>query len=144
MNNSFFCLAFFRVSSNIRASTLNLQRMKTSKLFITLLATAAIFTANAGAVEIKDVMKAAMKGDDSLYNKVTKGKGTEADAKKLAACVKNLAGKKAPKGDQAAFDKKVDALIKAADAVANGNKQAISLLINAGACKACHSAHKGS
>lgn len=116
--------------------------MKHTQLLVTLLSSVALFAGNAGAVEIKDVMKAAMKGDDSLYNKVTKGKGTEADAKKLAACVKNLEGKKAPRGDQAAFDKKVAALIKAADAVANGNQQAVTLLINAGACKACHSAHK--
>ena len=116
--------------------------MKFTQLTATLLAFAALAGGPLKAVEIKDVMKAAMKGDDSLYNKVTKGKGTEADAKKLAACVKNLEGKKAPKGDQAAFDRKVAALIKAANAVADGNKQAVSLLINAGACKACHSAHK--
>ncbi|MBX7207014.1 MAG: hypothetical protein K1X78_01775 [Verrucomicrobiaceae bacterium] len=116
--------------------------MKQTKLLLAAISASLLFAGSAGAVEIKDVMKAAMKGDDSLYNKVTKGKGTDADAKKLAACVKNLTGKKAPRGDQAAFDRKVDALIKAADAVANGNKQAVSQLINAGACKACHSAHK--
>lgn len=118
--------------------------MKSIKLIITLVSSAALFAGSAGAVEIKDVMKTVMKGDDSTYNKVTKGKGTDADAKKLADCVKNLEGTKPPKGDQAAWDRKVAALIKAAEAVANGNKQAVSQLINAGACKACHSAHKKS
>lgn len=116
--------------------------MKSIRLLVALFSSAALLTGTAGAVEIKDVMKAAMKGDDSLYNKVTKNKGTDADAQKLAACVKKLEGTKPPRGDQAAWDRKVTALIKSAEAVAGGNKQAISQLINAGACKACHSAHK--
>ena len=116
--------------------------MKSIRLLLAVLTSAALAAGTARAVEIKDVMKAAMKGDDSLYSKVTKHKGTDADAQKLAKCVKNLEGTKPPRGDQAAWDRKVAALIKAAEAVANGNKQAVSQLINAGACKACHSAHR--
>jgi len=96
-----------------------------------------------GKPEIKDVMKAAMKGDDSLFKKVTGGSASEADAKKLAACLKNLDGKKPPKGDQAAFQTKVAALIKAADEVAGGNKASLAALKEAGNCKACHTDFKG-
>ena len=116
--------------------------MKSIRLLVALFSSAALLSGTAGAVEIKDVMKAAMKGDDSLYNKVATGKGTDADAQKLANCVKGLQGTKPPRGDQAAWDRKVAALIKAADSVANGNKQGLPALQNAGACKACHSAHK--
>lgn len=98
----------------------------------------------AGAAEIASVMKAAMKGDDSLYNKVAKGKGTAADARKLADCLKGLAGTKAPKGDQAAYERKVKALIDAAIIVGNGSNSAAALMAlqAAGNCKSCHSAHR--
>lgn len=105
------------------------------------LAVASIASA-AVAAEISDVMKAAMKGDASLYKKVSTGKGTEADAQKLAACLKGLEGTTPPKGDEAAWKRKVEALIKAAEDVAKGNKQAVSALQRSGNCKACHSAHK--
>lgn len=98
----------------------------------------------ANAADIGSVMKAAMKGDDSLYNKVAKGKGTPADAKKLAACLKGLEGTKAPKGDQAAYERKVKALVDAATIVANGSNSAAALMAlqTAGNCKSCHSSHR--
>lgn len=100
----------------------------------------------AGAAEIKDIMKAAMKGDDSLYNRVAKGKGSDADAKKLADCLKGLAGTKAPKGDQAGYERRITALLQAADVVGKGSKSAAALqaLQTAGNCKSCHSSHKKS
>lgn len=115
---------------------------------IKLLTTALLVSAmpllySAGKPEIKDVMKAAMKGDDSLFKKVTGGSAGDADAKKLAACLKNLDGKKPPKGDQAAFQTKVAALIKAADEVAGGNKSSLAALKEAGNCKSCHNEFKG-
>ncbi len=122
--------------------------MKLKSTSIAAIAAASILTAGwlnaAGKASIKDVMKAAMKGENSLFQKVCKGQGTEADAQKLANCLKNLEGAKAPKGDQAAFERKVAELVKAASDFAGGNKQAQSVLQRAGNCKACHSAHRES
>lgn len=117
--------------------------MKTKLLTTAFLACALTLIHGAAKPAIKDVMKAAMKGDDSLFKKVTGGSASEADAKKLAACLKNLEGQKPPKGDQAAFQTKVAALIKAADDVAGGNKGALAALKEAGNCKACHTDFKG-
>jgi len=104
---------------------------------------ALLATASLSASDISDVMKSSMKGETSLYNQVAKGKGSAADAKKLAVSVKKLEGTKPPKGDHAAWDRKVTALINAAEAAANGGTQpALMALQTAGNCKACHSGHK--
>lgn len=115
------------------------------KIRILLILTAAFVAApsiGSAAPTTKDVMKAAMKGDDSLFKKVCTGKGSDADAVKLYNCLKNMAGQKAPKGDQAAYDKKVEALLKAAEDVSKGGKD-LQTLSQAGNCKACHTDHKG-
>ena len=117
--------------------------MKT-KLLMTAILAALVPLAYAAKPSVKDVMKAAMKGDDSLFKKVTGGTGTDADAKKLAACLKNMVGEKPAKGDEAAFAKKVDALVKAAEEVAAGKKESVPALKEAGNCKACHTDHKKS
>lgn len=117
-------------------------RVRSSAVLALAMAIAA--ASSAAAAEIKDVMKAAMKGDTSLYKTVATGKGTQADADKLLACLKNLTGKKPPKGEQADFDEKVSKLLKAAEGVAAKNPGALQQLQTAGNCKACHSAHKES
>ncbi len=119
--------------------------MKQTRISSTLAAAVllALATTVAGAAEIKDVMKAAMKGDTSLYKTVATGKGTQADADKLLKCLKNLEGKKAPKGEQADYDEKVSKLLKAAEGVAAKSPGALQQLQTAGNCKGCHSAHKG-
>ena len=94
------------------------------------------------AAEIEDVMKSAMKGENSLYKKVATAKGDQADADKLLAMLKGLQGTKAPKGDQAAYDKKVTTLVKAAEDVAAKHPGALLKLQTAGNCKACHTAHR--
>ena len=104
------------------------------------IASTAVFAADS---KISTVMKTVMKGDNSTYKTVATGKGTPADAAKLAACLKGLAGTKPPKGDEAAWNEKVNALIKAADDVAAKKPGAATNLQKAGACKACHTAHKG-
>lgn len=96
----------------------------------------------ASALEIEDVMKNAMKGDTSLYKKVATGKGDQADADKLLGMLKDLHGKKPPKGEQAAYDEKVTKLVKAAEGVAAKNPGALQQMQTAGNCKACHSVHK--
>ncbi len=120
---------------------MKLLRLKTTACAILAFA---ITASLASAAEIKDVMKTAMKGETSLYKTVATEKGTQADADKLLACLKNLKGKKPPKGDQAAFDEKVAKLIAAAEGVAAKKPGATAQLQTAGNCKACHSEHKGS
>jgi hypothetical protein len=91
---------------------------------------------------IESVMKDAFKGETSLYKKVATGKGTEADAKRLAGYVKKLTESEPPKGEQASWDKKTGDLLAAVEKMATGNKQAMSQVQSAGNCKSCHSAHK--
>jgi alkylated DNA nucleotide flippase Atl1 len=99
----------------------------------------AVFGAVAvNAADIEDIMTSVMKGETSLYNRVAKGKGTDADAKRLATTLKGMEGTK----DQAAWERKVTALVKAAESVGSGNRQGLMALQNAGNCKACHSGHK--
>ena len=88
-------------------------------------------------------MKTVMKGDTSTYKTVCLGTGTDADAKKLADCLKGLAGTRPPKGDSASWNQKTAALIKAAEDVAAKKPGAATALQKAGNCKACHSVHKG-
>lgn len=116
--------------------------MKVTILPLLIAALVAAPSVGSAAPTIKDCMKAVMKGDDSLFKKVCTGKGNEADATKLHNCLKNMAGQKAPKGDQAAFDKKVEELLKATEAVSKGGKD-FQALSQAGNCKNCHSEHKG-
>ena len=99
---------------------------------------------NASAVdlEISDVMKNAMKGDASLYQRVAKGQASDDDAQLLFKYVSTLKDKTPPRGDQSSWDRKTKALISAAQQVAFGNKQAIRALQTAGNCKSCHSSHK--
>ncbi len=123
---------------------LSINNSMKTRLILPIVAIALIGSTSlcSAAPSIKDVMKAAMKGDDSLFKKVSTGKGTDADTAKLYNCLKNMAGQKAPKGDQAAYDSKTDTLIKAAEAVSKGGKD-FQALSQAGNCKACHTDHKG-
>ena len=119
--------------------------MKSSIKPILALALASLATAGtlrADDEKIGKIMKAAMKGETSLFKKVCTGKGTPEDARKLSNCLNGLKGTKAPKGDQAAYDQKIDALLKAAADMAEGKKEAQPALGKAGNCKACHSEHK--
>lgn len=102
------------------------------------------FSSNAFAedMEISDVMKNAMKGEASLYQRVAKGEASDDDAMLLFKYVSTLKGKTPPRGDQSSWDRKTKALIGAAQQVAFGNKQAIRTLQTAGNCKSCHSSHK--
>lgn len=112
------------------------------KLITSILLAFTLTLAYAAKPSVKDVMKAAMKGDDSLFKKVSAGSASEADIKKLAECLKNLEGSKPAKGDEAAYTTKVTALIKAATEVAEGKKDSLGALKEAGNCKACHTDHK--
>jgi hypothetical protein len=113
---------------------------KASLLSLLALVATAGFSYSNDAIE--SAMKSAFKGDTSLYKKVATGKGTEADAKKLAGYVKTLTENEPPKGDKAAWDKKTGELLHSVELMAKGNKQAMMAVQKAGNCKSCHSAHK--
>jgi hypothetical protein len=91
---------------------------------------------------VKDVMNAANKGKDSLFAKVSSGKGTDDDAKKLADLYEALTKAKPPQGDEKSWAAKTAALAAAAKDVADKKPGAADKLKSAGECKACHSVHK--
>lgn len=119
----------------------NNAHMKKSALLSLLL-----LTGTTGALRANDaiatVMKNAFKGETSLYTTVAKGKGTQDDARRLAAFVKTLTENEPPRGEKAAWDKRTGDLLRAVDLMAKGSKQAMVQVQNAGNCKSCHSAHK--
>ena len=90
----------------------------------------------------KEVMTASNKGKDSLWAKVTSGKGTDDDAKKLADLYEALSKAKAPQGDEKSWTSKTSALAAAAKDLAEKKPGAMEKLKAAGECKACHSVHK--
>jgi hypothetical protein len=93
---------------------------------------------------ISDIMDEAHDKDDSLLEKVVKGKGTAEDAKKLLALYADLGKNDPPKGDKAAWKKKTDAIVVAAKKVAanHEDKAALAALGKATMCGACHKEHK--
>jgi hypothetical protein len=91
---------------------------------------------------IKDVM-ALHKGDDSMFKKVTGGKGTDEDHKKLLEAYEFLATQKPSKGDEASWKAKTAALVAAAKDLVDKKAGGVDELKKAGDCKACHSVHKG-
>lgn len=91
---------------------------------------------------VKGVMEAANKGKDSLYAKVSEGKGTPEDATKLSDLYQLLPGMKVTKGDAKSWTEKATALAEAAKEVADKKPGALEKLKAAGNCKACHSVHK--
>jgi cytochrome c556 len=90
---------------------------------------------------IKDVM-ALHKGKESFLSKVTGGKGTEEDHKKLLSFYEVLATLKPPQGEEKSWKEKTDALIAAAKEVVEKKEGALDKLKKASDCKACHSVHK--
>ena len=95
------------------------------------------------APSAKEIMAAANKGDDSLFKKVTSGKGTDDEIKKLVEHYDALAAiAKPPMGDEKSWKEKTAALAAAAHEVAEKKAGAVEKLTKAGDCKACHSVHR--
>ncbi len=90
---------------------------------------------------IKKVMKVAMKG--ALLKTVASGKASDKQKEELLALFKDLAKAKPPKGDEASWKKKTDALVDGAQNEVNGKPGAGVQLKTAANCKACHDVHKG-
>lgn len=91
---------------------------------------------------IEDVMKTVMKGGDSTFKKVSSGKGSEAEAKKLLEYLKALPGNTPPKGDAGDWKKRTTKLVQAAGDVVAKKPGAAEVLKSAGDCKGCHVAHR--
>ena len=91
-----------------------------------------------------DATKKAMQDGhkSKLIDKVLGGKASDEEKKTLLDLYRGMAKEDAPKGDQADWKKKVEALVSAAEGVASGDKEAIAKLKAASDCKACHSLHK--
>lgn len=94
---------------------------------------------------IEKVMKLcnkAPKGTPKLAEKVADGSANEEETKKVVDSYKTLKGTKPPKGEAAAWDKRIDALLVAVDALEKKEAGAAAKFKEANACKACHTDHK--
>jgi hypothetical protein len=90
---------------------------------------------------VKRVMKEAMKS--GLCKSVASGTASDADKAKLLQLFKDLATAEPAAGDKASWETKTAALVKAAQAAADGKADAGATLKQAANCKACHDVHKG-
>ena len=94
---------------------------------------------------IEKVMKLcnkAPKGTPKLAEKVADGSASEEETKKLIESYKTLKGTKPPKGEAAAWDKRIDALLASVDALEKKEAGAGVKFKEANNCKACHTDHK--
>jgi hypothetical protein len=94
--------------------------------------------------EIPEIMTKGHKGNDSLLKKVTTGKATAEETKKLVEYYKALALHAPPKGEEKSWKEKTAALVKASEAVAAKKEGAVATLEKAANCRACHTAHRPS
>ena len=91
---------------------------------------------------IKDAMKyahKAPKGEKKVSDKIIEGTASDDEVKKTLDLYKAMADTKPPKGDQAEFKKKVEALITATQEVVDKKPDAAAHYKEAVNCKACHS-----
>ncbi len=92
---------------------------------------------------IKEVMKKAHAEKDAILKKVQADKASKEELKELLAMYKALEVNKPPKGDDAEWKKRTEALVAAANAAVENKKGAKDLLKKATNCAECHKAHKG-
>jgi hypothetical protein len=88
-------------------------------------------------VAIKVVMQKAMKG--GLCGKVASGKASDEEVATLISLFTDLAANKCPKGDEASWKKRTEALVKGAKAAKEDGGKSLK---KAADCKGCHSEHK--
>lgn len=82
---------------------------------------------------IKEVMKF---HKDKVHEKYQQGKASKEDVEKLTEAYEALAKNKPPKGDDASWKEKTEAIVKA---IKDDDKVAYKKALN---CGGCHSAHK--
>lgn len=94
--------------------------------------------------DIEEIMEKAHKPPkNSLFVQVKSGKANEEQKKQLLELYEELAKNKPPKGDPKDWQKRTNALVKAAKEVVKGKEGATQALAKAANCAACHKAHKG-
>jgi hypothetical protein len=121
--------------------------MRTTKYYllaaVAALAGLGVYRAADGDVkDIETVMEKAHKGDPSLLKQVVTGKADNDMKKELLGLYTDLAKNKPPKGDQADWKKRTEALVSAAKALVEDKPDAVKKLQAAANCKACHELHK--
>lgn len=98
-----------------------------------------------GDETIEKVMKVcckAPKGTPKLAEKVVDGSASEEETKKLIASYRTLKGTKPPQGELADWNKRIDALMVAVDALEKKEAGAAEKFDDANSCKSCHTAHR--
>jgi cytochrome c553 len=90
---------------------------------------------------IKQVMTRAFEGNTSLLAKVTGGTATDAEKKLLLDYCKALAARRAPQNKTADWAERTSAILKAAQGVVDGEKDATDALAKATHCQTCHAAY---
>jgi cytochrome c553 len=94
--------------------------------------------------DIGEIMEKAHKGGKkSLMALVVTGKASDEQKKQLLEYYEELAKNKPEKGDIKDWQKRTNALVKAAKNIVNGKQGADKELQKAANCKGCHQAHKG-
>jgi len=121
--------------------------MKLRALTLAVVLASGLGLAHAGDDEhetLEKVMKEGLKGETSYFGKIKEGTASEEDYAALYELVRLMRGTKAPVGDQAAYDAKVEELIFAAGATtyAVPTEMTLETLKTAANCKACHNDHK--
>ncbi len=91
---------------------------------------------------IKEVMKIAHKGKDSLRAKLLAGTATKEELKKLGELYVAMCQNEPPKGSDAAWKKKCKQIIRLCKAAAAGNEKALKRFKRATSCGACHKVFK--
>src|SRR5262245_1194218 len=84
--------------------------------------------------DIESIMEKAHDKENGLYQKVLKGKASDAEKKELVELYTELAKNKAPKGDAKSWKDKTDALVAAAKEVADGKAAGVKDLQKAANC----------
>ncbi len=122
--------------------------MRTTKYFL-LTAVAALAglgayrAADADVKDIETIMEKAHKGKPSLSKQVIDGKASKEQKEELLALYIDLGKNKPPKGSEAEWKKRTEAIVAAAKDVVADKPGATKVLAKAITCKACHEAHKG-
>lgn len=90
---------------------------------------------------IKDAMKLVFK-KNALKDKAIAGEASDDEKKELVAILSDMAKQKPPKGSEESWKKNTDALVEAAQGVAEGKEGAAEALKKAASCAGCHKEHK--
>lgn len=91
---------------------------------------------------IKDVMGRGHRGDEALRTKVLAGDATPEEKLALLDLYVSLSENKPPRGEEAAWNAKTNAVLLAAAKVAVGREDGVAALRRVTNCAACHREHR--